>query len=65
MTSQSREQTITKYILPNISRRKGNQTIKFGQAMEYNKKNIFFKNHAENEAGRLVLDIRYKQVVCT
>ena len=25
--------------------------------MEYNKRNIFLENHAENEAGRLVPDI--------
>ena len=30
--------------------------MKFGQLIEYNKINIFFKNHAENEAGRLVPD---------
>ena len=29
----------------------------FGQDIEYNKGNIFFKNHAENEAGRLVPDL--------
>ena len=28
-------------IFPNISRRKGNQTIQFGQLIEYNMKNIF------------------------
>ena len=37
MTSQLGYQTITIYIVPNISRSKGNQTIKFGQATEYNK----------------------------
>ena len=42
------------YILPNISRSKRNQTLKFGQIKEHNKKKKFFKNHAENEAGRLV-----------
>ena len=26
----------------NISQSKGNQTIKFGQLIEYNKRNIFF-----------------------
>ena len=31
--------------------------MKFGQVIEYNKENVFFKNHAENEAGRLVLDL--------
>ena len=29
----------------------------FGQVIEYSKGNIFFKNQAENEAGRLVLDL--------
>ena len=31
--------------------------MKFGQLMEYNKKNIFFKNHTQNEAGRPVSDL--------
>ena len=32
--------------------------MKFGQLTEYNKINIFFfKNHAENEAGKLVPDL--------
>ena len=31
--------------------------MKFGQLTEYNRTNIFFKNHAENEAGRLVPDL--------
>ena len=29
------------HILPNISRRKGKQTMKFGQLIEYNLSNIF------------------------
>ena len=34
-----------------------NQRMKFGQLIKYNKTKIFFfKNHAENEAGRLVPD---------
>ena len=28
--------------------------MKFDQLIEYNKRNIFFKIHAENEVGRLV-----------
>ena len=36
MTSQTGKQIITIHILPNISRSKGNQTIKFGQLIEYN-----------------------------
>ena len=39
-------------MLPNISRSKGNQTLKCGQVKEYNKKNIFLDNHAKNEAGK-------------
>ena len=44
------------HILPNISQSKDNQTMKLGQLIEYNMKHeiFFFKNHAENEAGRLV-----------
>ena len=32
---------ITIHILPNISRSKGNQTVTFGQLIEYNMRNIF------------------------
>ena len=31
--------------------------MKFGQVIEYNMRNIFFKNHAENEAGKLIPDL--------
>ena len=34
-------QLITKLILTNISKSKGNQTMKFGQLIENSKKNIF------------------------
>ena len=44
-------------MLRNISRSKGNQTLKFGQVKEYNKNNILLDNHAGNEAGRLVPDL--------
>ena len=40
MTSQSGKQTITLHRLPNISRSKGNQTIKFGQLIECNMRKI-------------------------
>ena len=45
------------HILPNISRSKGNQTIKFRQLIEYNNINILLKNHAKIETGRLVPDL--------
>ena len=41
MTSQTGYQTTTIYILPNISRSKGNQKMRFGQVIEYNQRNIF------------------------
>ena len=45
------------HILPNISRSKNSQTMKFGQVIEYSK--IFFslKINAENEAEKLVPDL--------
>ena len=43
MTSQPGLQAIAVHILPNTSQSKGNQAIKFGQLMEYNKGNIFFQ----------------------
>lgn len=35
---------ITVHILTNISSRKSNRKIKFGNLMEYNMKNIFLEN---------------------
>ena len=43
MMSQPGLQAIAIYILPNISQSKGNQTMKFGQLIEYNKRNIFLQ----------------------
>ena len=43
MTSQTGQQIITIYILCNISRSKGNQTMKLGQLREYNMRNIFLE----------------------
>ena len=49
MTSQPGKQIITIRILPNISRSKGNQTIKSGQLIECNMKTFFFsQNHTQN-----------------
>ena len=45
MMSQLGKQTIAIHILPNISRSAGNQTLKFDQLKEYNRRNIFFENH--------------------
>ena len=38
-----------------MSRIEGNQTMQFGQLIEYNKINIFFlKNHGKDEAEKVV-----------
>ena len=44
MASQPGLQTIAKHILLNISQSKGNQTMKIGQLITYNKRNIFIQN---------------------
>ena len=41
MTLQPEKHTIATHLLPNVSRSKGNQTMKFGQLIEYNMKDIF------------------------
>ena len=42
MTSQPGTHIIRKHILPHISRLKVNVTMRFGQLIEYNMRNIFF-----------------------
>ena len=48
MTSQAGQQTIVIHTLPNISRSKGNQTIKFGQLIECNRNIFLQKSFAES-----------------
>ena len=43
MMSQPGKQTIATNIFPNITRSNGNQTMKFGQLIEYNTRNISFE----------------------
>ena len=43
MTSQHGRKIIPIHILLDISRSKGNQTMRFGQLIEYNMKNIFLE----------------------
>ena len=47
MTSQPGLQAIAIHVFPTISRSKGNQTMKFGQLIEYNKRNIFLQKLCE------------------
>ena len=54
MMSQPRKIAIVIHILPNISRNKGNQILKFGQPLDYYMRDInFLKNHAQNLADKL------------
>ena len=51
MTSQPGEKTIAIHKFTNITRSKGNQTMKFGQIIEYNMRNIFLEK-SYTECGR-------------
>ena len=54
MTSQPRKQTIAIHILPNISRIKGNQTMKFGQLIEYDMRNTFLEKSYAKCGGETI-----------
>ena len=43
MMAQPEKQTTTMHIFPNFSRSEGNQSMKFGQLIEYNMRNIFLE----------------------
>ena len=51
MTSQPGEKTIAIHKFTNITRSKGNLTMKFGQLIEYNMRNIFLEK-SYTECGR-------------
>ena len=53
MTSQPGKQTVSIHVFTNNSRSKGNQTMKYGQLIEYNMRNIFLKIHAQNVVEKL------------
>ena len=55
MKSQRCLQTIVTHILINISRRKSNQTMKFGQLIEYIMKNIFLEKSCTKCGGETIL----------
>ena len=52
MTSQTGKQIIGTYKLPNISRRTGNQTTKFGQLREHNMRNVFLEELCKKWGGK-------------
>ena len=61
MTSQPCLLAIVMYILPNILRNKGNQTMKFGHLIECNMRNIFLKNHIQKIVEKLFLEPFFKK----
>ena len=56
MTAQSGKQTITIHIKPNISRSKGNQTMKFCHLIEYNMRNTFLEKSYSKCGEKLFSD---------
>ena len=54
MTLQPGKQTISIHILPNNSRSKGNQKMKFSQLIEYNMRNIFLENSYTKCGGQTI-----------
>ena len=54
MTLQPEKQTISITILPNISRSKGNQTIKVSQLKQYKIRNIFLEKSCK-KCGREII----------
>ena len=54
MTSQPGKQTISIHILSNISWSKGSQTMKFGQSVEYNMRQIFLKKLYKKCGGEII-----------
>ena len=56
MTSQTGLQTIAIHISPNISRSKGNQTMKFSHLIEHNMRKTFVKKSYTKYAGETFSD---------
>ena len=54
MTSQPGKQTIAIRILPSISRNKGNQTLKFGHLIEYNRRKTFVEKSYTKYGGETI-----------
>ena len=63
MTSEPGKQTIAIDILPYISRGKNNQTVRFGQLIEYNMRKIFLKNHTQNVMEKLIPNLKFHCLV--
>ena len=53
MTLQPLKQKMAIHVLPDISRNKGNQTIRFGQLIKYKTRNNFLENNTQNVVEKL------------
>ena len=60
MTSETGKQKITNHILPNTSRMKRNQTMKFTRIIEYSMRNVFLEIIHKICWGKLVPDLFIK-----
>ena len=56
MNSQTEQQITTLHILFNISKSKCNETVRIGQSIEYNIRNIFLKNDTQGMVEKLFPD---------
>ena len=54
MTTRPGEQIIAVNILSNIPRSKGDETMKFGQLIEYNMRNIFLQKSCTKCGGETI-----------
>ena len=54
MTPQAGEKTIAIHVLPNICRSKGNQSLKFGQLIQFNMRNIFLEKPYSKYRGETI-----------
>ena len=62
MTSQPGKQTFAAHILPDISKSKGNQTVKFGQLLEFNIINIFLEKSCTKCVGETIPRSFFKEL---
>ena len=54
ITSQPWKRTISMHLFPNISRSTGNQTMKSGQLIKYNTRNIFLEKICTKFCGATI-----------
>ena len=64
MTSKPGTQAIAIRVLPNVSRNKDNEVMKFGQLIEYNMRNIFLEKSYTKYGKKLFPDPFLKNQNC-